>query len=118
MADETIARDSYSETQRRLQDNPASTAAHGSTVTLTTLLGHTETWVIKVVRVDGRDTAFLQRIDASGGMRLVLPPEVVNAMGRQRESISALQRRRAAKRGAETRKERGITPAFLNRKKR
>jgi hypothetical protein len=113
----TIARDIYSETFRRLQDNPASVAAHGSTVTLTTLLGHTETWVVKVIRVDGRDTALLQRIDATGGMRLVLPPEVVNAMARQRDGISGVQRRRAAKRGAETRKEKGIVPGFLKKRK-
>lgn len=86
-------------------DNPAAVAAKGSTLTLTTLLGHTETWVVKTIRVDGRDTSFLQRIDGQGGMRLVLPPEVVSAIARQRDTITSVMRRKGAKKAAETRAE-------------
>lgn len=103
--DTTIARDAYSETFRRVSDNPAAVAAKGSTLTLTTLLGHTETWVVKTIRVDGRDTSFLQRIDGAGGMRLVLPPEVVGAIARQRDTITGIVRRKGAMKAAETRRE-------------
>lgn len=79
----------------------------GSTLDLVTLLGHTETWVVKTIRVDGNDTVFLQRISATGGERLVLPAEVCAAIARQREVLVGMSRRRAAKIGVATKRAKG-----------
>ncbi len=113
----TIARDHYSDTLRRLLDNPSAVSTPGSTINTQTLLGHTESWIVKTVRTDGKDTAFIQQISAAGSQRIVLPPAVTAALGRQREALSAKLRRQAARRAADTRKQRGIEPAFLKAKK-
>lgn len=112
--DETkLPADAYSRTLRRVSDNPAAIAVKGTTVELVTLLGHAETWVIKTVRINGADTAFLQRINADGGQRFVLPPEVTSAMARQNAALSDMARRQGARRAAATREAAGIKPGFL-----
>lgn len=57
--DTTLPTDVYSQMLSRLVDNPAGLTTKGSTIDLITLLGHSETWVIKTIRIDGNDTAFL-----------------------------------------------------------
>ena len=105
--------DVYSRTLSRLLDNPAGVTTKGSTIDLVTLLGHAETWVVKTIRIDGLETVFIQRVNAEGGMRLVLPPEVTAAIARQSATNTTIVRRRGARRAVQTRKERGIEPAFL-----
>jgi hypothetical protein len=109
----TLPTDVYSIMQRRLMDNPASLSRQAATLDLVTMLGHAESWIVKTIRTNGLDTVFVQRVNAEGGMRLVLPPEVVAAIGRQRDALGTVVRRRGAQRAAQTRKERGIEPAFL-----
>lgn len=101
-AESKLAEDDYSRILARLNDNPEGAKVAGSTIDLQTILGHSETWIVKTIRVEGRDTVFVQRINASGGMRLVLPPEVAAAIARQRDAITGIVRRRAARRGVAT----------------
>ena len=98
--------DAYSMTLSRLLDNPAGAKTQGSTIDLITLLGHSETWVVKTIRVDTAETVFLQRINAEGGMRLVLPPEVSAAIARQRDTIGGIIRRRGARQAVATKRAR------------
>jgi hypothetical protein len=100
-----LPEDVYSKMLARVIDHPEATTLAASTIDLVTLLGHTQTWIVKVVRIAGRDTAFLQRIDAEGGMRLVLPPEVTAAYRHQADRLDAIGRRRAARKAAATRRE-------------
>jgi hypothetical protein len=69
----------------------------------------------RVVRSD--DTVFLETVDEAGSLRLVLPPGVVDAIVRQRDSFTGKVRRAAATRVAEARKARGERPAFLKGKR-
>jgi hypothetical protein len=111
-----LAQDAYSQTLARLLDNPAAVATKGSTLNLTTLLGHSETWIVRTIRVDGADTVLVQRINVEGGLRLVLPPEVASAAARQRDGLNALARRRGARQAVSTKREQGQTignPAAL-----
>jgi hypothetical protein len=104
MDDTKLPTDPYSQTQDRLSNHPESSSAGGKVIDLVTLLGHSQTWIVKTIRLEGRDTTFVQRIDAEGGMRLVLPPEVTAAYRQQADRLDTIGRLRAARKGAATRK--------------
>jgi len=101
--DDTLPTDDYSKTLRSLVAHPGA-VERASTIELTDFYGNQETWVVKTVRVDGRDTVFLQRINAGGGSRWVLPAEITDAISRQRDSAVSTIRKRAARAGAATRR--------------
>lgn len=99
----TLPHDEFSRTLSRLLDNPAALSS-ASTIDARTMLGHSETWVIRTVRVEGEETLFLQQINAEGGRRFVLPPPVAAALTRQRDQVLTLARRRAARTAVATRR--------------
>lgn len=101
--DKTLPTDDYSTTLRQLQANPGA-IEKVSMIDLVDFLGHAETWTIKTIRVDGADVVLLQRINAGGGARWVLPTEVTDAIARQREGIVGVVRKRGARQAAATRK--------------
>lgn len=102
--DETkLPRDSYSSALRNCQGNP-SAVEKTSMIELVDMLGNAETWTVKTIRTDGRDVVFLQRMDADGGARWVLPAEVTDAIARQRDAAVTVNRRRGAHKAAATRK--------------
>jgi hypothetical protein len=98
-----LPKDLYSRTLARLLNHPQAIRTT-STIDALTDLGHSETWVITTVRVEGYETLFVQHINAEGGQRFVLPAVVANALARQREQVLAVSRRRAAHKGVATRK--------------
>lgn len=104
----TLPRDAFSTALRGLTANPGAVRS-SSKVDLVDPYGTSETWVIDTFRAEGGETVLLQRIDSSGGLRLVLPPEVTAAITRQRDRATAVGRSRAARRGIETRIARGDT---------
>lgn len=105
---ETLPTDRYSREQARLLGNPAAvTLTRGSTVDTTDYYGNAETWVVNTIRVEGADTAFVQRVSAEGGERHVLPPKVMAALWAQREALTGKTRRRGARRAVETKREAG-----------
>lgn len=106
MAEQTLPRDAFSVALRAVHDNPGAIGS-GSTVHLRDLLGNAESWIVETFRVDGKELVFLQRNAAEGGMRLVLPAEVTSALARQRDQVIAKARKRAARQGLATRRERG-----------
>jgi hypothetical protein len=108
MKDSVLPTDHYSREQARLLANPAAVKLRaGSTLNLTDYYGNAETWFVDTVRVDGADTVFLQRVNAEGGVRFVVPPEVVASIHRQGESLTKFNRRRGARRAVETKREQG-----------
>lgn len=118
-ADDTsglLPTDDYSLTLQRVRDNPGRLETRPSTIDLQTLLGHSETWILQSIRVEDGTTVFLQRLNAAGGMRLVVPPEVVAAISRQADVLVTKSLRRGAQRSMETKREKGIpigNPAAL-----
>ena len=78
------------------------------------LIGIAQTYVLQTYRQVGKgDHAFIETIQDGHALRLVLPPEVNDALARQRESLTDKSRSKAAKRVAAERKEAGIVPGFL-----
>lgn len=99
----TLPRDVYSSTLRSMRANPAA-VEKTSTIDMADFLGNAETWTVRTIRVDGNDVVFLQRINAAGGERWVLPAEVTLAIARQRDAATTVNRRRGANKAAATRK--------------
>lgn len=99
---DTLPTDTFSTLLRTLQDHPGA-VVKASTIDMVDFLGHSETWTVKTIRVDGEDVVFLQRINAEGGARWVLPREVTAALARQRDNAVTVTRKRGARQGAITR---------------
>jgi hypothetical protein len=110
----TLPRDEYSVALREASGHPEAVTKQ-SIVELIDQYGNCTTWVIKTIRRDGRETVFLQKNDAAGGGRWVLPPKVTEALARQRDGASVTNRRQKASRVAADRKALGIRPAFLKK---
>ena len=106
MSDQNIPRDVFSIRYRELTDNPGAVRA-SSTVNLIDVYGHTESWILDTFRVSGGTEVFIQRVNAEGSTRLVLPPEVTQSLDRQRDRGVTVSRRRAARQAVATRRERG-----------
>ena len=100
---DSLPKDPYSATLRQMQAHPGA-VERTSLVDLTDFLGNAESWVVKSIRVDGNDTVFLQRNNAEGGDRWVLPAEVTQAISRQRDGIVGEMTKRRARNAAATRK--------------
>lgn len=105
MSDETrqLPTDAFSTALRSLNGNPAA-AVRSQSIDVSDFYGNLETWHIKTIRADGKDTIFLQRNTAAGGDRLVLPPEVAAVIARQRDGVVSVNRRRGSYKAAATRK--------------
>lgn len=81
------------------------------------LIGETLTFIIKTYRQRERgDTIFLQCVDSTGSVRIVIPPQAADAIARQRDALGAKVRKRVAKAQAAARKARGELPAFMKAK--
>lgn len=113
-----IPRDEFSVTLKALLNNPTA-VVRSSTIDLTDAYGNLVTWNVKTIRADGLgETVFIQTNTAEGGRRIVLPPEVVAALVRQRGGAVAVARSRSASRAAATREARGIAPGFLGKSRK
>ena len=104
----TLPRDAFSTALRTLTANPGAVRT-SSKVDLVDLYGNSETWIVDTFRIEGGETVLLQRIDGNGGLRLVLPPAVTEALTRQRDRATTVNRKRGARRAMETRIARGDT---------
>lgn len=82
------------------------------------IIGNVQTFTVQTLRRrEVGDTVFVQYIDNTGGYRFVLPPEVTEAIARQRDALTSKNRRLGAKQAVRTREARGIVPGFLKGKK-
>jgi hypothetical protein len=62
---------------------------------------------------DAGDTIFLECVSKDGNVRLPIPPQVSDAIARQRDVLTGKSRSRAAKASAQARKAAGILPGFM-----
>jgi hypothetical protein len=85
------------------------------------LIGSSQTFIVQTFRQreDEKtgDTVFIEYVDESGTVRMVLPPAVTKVIARQRDSLTGRARSKAAKATAEDRKARGIAPGFMKNRK-
>lgn len=81
------------------------------------VVGIAQTYIIQTYRQWGKgDTIFLETISAEGSIRIPIPPQVADAIARQREALATKSRRKIGKAQAQDRKDKGIAPAFLRKK--
>lgn len=80
------------------------------------ITGKTETFIVETARhSELGDTIFVECMNDDGLVRLALPPRVANAISRQRDSLTARTRSKAAKLIAQERKDRGELPGFMRK---
>lgn len=106
MEQDTLPRDEFSRRLRDLTANPGALAA-SSRVDIRDFYGRSETWNIDTFKVNGVRVAFLQRGAADGFIRLVLPEEVMGALDRQGDSLTARTRSRGARQAVDTKRAKG-----------
>lgn len=81
-------------------------------------VGGIETFLVQTIRQrEVGDTIFLEVTGAHGHVRIVLPPKVADAIGRQRDALTTKSRSNQGKAVAAGLKERGIEPGFMRAKK-
>jgi hypothetical protein len=110
--------DAYDQSARKLENRPDTVHATASIKT-TSPLGVVERWTIETYRhplppkknqkpgVEIRgDTILLEHGSGSEYLRLVIPPDVSDAIARQRDSLTTKNRKRGAQRAVQTRSER------------
>lgn len=114
----------------QLHGLPGVTSTKQGTVRATNGLTETSTWIVQTFRkrdvaedsaerMPAKDTIFLEFIGKGGrSLRLVIPAPVAELIARQREQLVTKNRLAGARQAAATRKERGIAPAFLGRRKK
>jgi hypothetical protein len=82
------------------------------------ITGKAETFVVETARHEEvGDTIFVECMDELGVTRIALPPRVAKVIAAQRESLTARRRSRAAKTLAKARKDAGIVPGFLRKRR-
>ena len=97
---------------------PDVTHTQPSTIRTVDFIGTSQTFIICTYRMrEQGDTIFLEIVSAEGSTRVVLPPQVADAIARQRDALTAKVRRKHGKRIAEERKARGEQPGFMRQKK-
>lgn len=101
MAEQTIPTDYFSRRRRELMDNPGAIRS-ASTVNVQDFYGNLETWIVETFAEDGKVEALIQRNTTDGGTRLVVPAKVMDALDRQRGSITSASRRRGARKAVAT----------------
>lgn len=83
---------------------------------MTMMIGAVHTHIVQTFREPdtedkrGGDFISIEIVTSEGSDRFVLPPEVARVIARQREQLSTMSRKRAAKLKAKQRKAQGIVP--------
>ncbi len=98
-----------------LANLPDVTKVKPSPITVyTNVIGAVRNFTVQTMRqADKGDTIFIQCLDSEGSVRLVIPPEVAEVIARQRDALSAKNRKRAAKERAAKDKAAGVVPGFM-----
>ena len=116
--DNTIIRTEYDRILAGLDGLPDVTHTAPSTIRHVSFIGTSQTFVVSTYRQKDRgDTVFLETTGESG-MKLMIPPPVVDAIVRQRDALTRKVRRKNGRASAAARKAAGIEPAFLKAKRK
>ena len=124
MANETTERSAlgsiFDRVLRSLHGIPDANCTKPSTLrTVTPILELAQTFIVQTYRHRERgDFIFIEYIGTEGSMRIALPPEVAEAISRQRDALTTSNRRAAARQQAALRKAAGIRPSFLKTHKK
>lgn len=109
-------RSEFDHIQATLHDRPDVTHTAPSTIRSVNFIGWSRTFVVTTYRIREKgDTVLIETLGTDGQMRLALPPDVVNAIVRQRDALTKKVRRKIGRAQADERKRQGIAPAFLKK---
>jgi hypothetical protein len=82
--------------------------------TVEPLSGNAQTFIVRTFRQREKgDYIFVQYVDGSGAVRLVLPPDVSRLISRHRDALTTRARKKASRNAAAERKAAGILPGFM-----
>jgi hypothetical protein len=111
--------DNYDRLLGALHGLPDIASTKPSTVqAVTPITGISQTFIVQTYRQrEVGDTIFLQCVSREGTVRIAVPPQVSDAIARQRDILTGKTRSKAAKAVAEARKERGELPGFMRKRK-
>lgn len=80
---------------------------------VTPMIGASQTYIVQTYRhKELGDTIFVEQTSASGHVRIVIPPNVAEAIARQRAALSDRLRSRASKESMAERMAAGYRPTF------
>jgi len=98
---------------------PDVTSTKPSTLrTVTPLLGTSQMFIVQTYRQREKgDTIFLECVSKDGSIRIAIPPQVSEAIARQRDALTGKVRSKVGKATAQARKDRGELPGFMKKKK-
>jgi hypothetical protein len=102
----TLARDEFTETRRTLDKHPEAVQSRAR-IDVVDDYDNTTTWVLDLYRLEGRVTALVQRVNAKGGERFVIPPAVTAALSAHQSALVTKARRKVGKRVAADKVARG-----------
>lgn len=107
--------DNFDRAISALQGLPETLATKVSTVQdVAMMYGKAALFSVQTYRQKERgDTIFLQCVRDGQTIRIAIPPQVADAIARQRDALTARSRSAAAKTQAQARKERGELPGFM-----
>ena len=107
--------DVWDEERRKLIHRPDTISTQSKTITVSNRQGTiTQDWIVETFRTSDRDdedrivksndTACIRWMDNSGAHRIILPPEVLSTLVRQREALTTKNQRTAGRNAAQKRK--------------
>jgi hypothetical protein len=105
--------DPFDQTLGRLLGLPNGAHTDPSVVQAVDFYGNATAYIVQTVKHDGGESAFVTIVASGGTLRVMLPPEVLRTIERQREATRTKVRRRHGKRLADERKAAGLAPAFM-----
>jgi hypothetical protein len=114
---ESLPTDAFDKLLSRLIGLPNGAHARPTVVQSIDFYGNATSYIVQTVKTEEGTTAFVEQISASGSARYILPPAVLGALDRQRDSLTTKIRRRHGKRIAEERAAAGIQPGFMKKRR-
>ena len=110
-----LNRDEFTQCRRDLENHPEAVATD-SRIDVTDPYGNVTTWVLDLFRLDGKVTAFVQRMSNTDSARFVIPPAVTATIARHQSTLVTKARRKTAKRIVADKRAQGLpvgNPAAL-----
>lgn len=104
--------DAYDNALSRLKDLPGGAHTKPAIVQAQDFYGNTTQFTVQTVKWDEGETVFVTQLNAHGSDRFVLPPTVTALIGRQKDAVSLMVRRKIGRRLAAERKAAGTLPTF------
>ncbi len=112
MSDVTLPTDPFDSLLSRLIGLPGGAHVQPSVIQAVDFYGNTTSYMVQTVKTDEGPTIFVTQVNASGSVRYILPPKVLQMMDRQRETTITIVRRRHGKRLAAERQHDGSFTGF------